>query len=63
LDLHRVVDLLPDRTAESFPEWLQRHPEIAIISRDRCGLYAEGAALGAPRASERYRARPLGDSI
>jgi transposase len=28
LDLHRVVDLLPDRTAESFSEWLQQHPEI-----------------------------------
>jgi transposase len=49
LDLHRVVDLLPDRAAESFSAWLQQHPEIVTISRDRCGLYAEGAALGAPR--------------
>jgi Transposase len=52
LDLHRVVDLLPDRAAESFSEWLQQHPEIATIARDRCGLYAEGAALGAPQSQQ-----------
>jgi transposase len=47
LDLHRVIDLLPDRAAESFSEWLRLHPEVVTISRDRCGIYAEGAALGA----------------
>jgi len=52
LDLHRVVDLLPDRAAESFSEWLQRHQEIVTISRDRCGIYAEGAALGAPQSQQ-----------
>lgn len=52
LDLHRVVDLLPDRAAESFSEWLKPHPEIATISRDRCGLYAEGATLGAPQSQQ-----------
>ena len=52
LDLHRVVDLLPDRAAESFSAWLQQHPEILTIARDRCGLYAEGAALGAPQSQQ-----------
>ena len=52
LDLHRVVELLPDRAAESFSQWLQRHPEIATISRDRCSLYAEGTALGAPPSQQ-----------
>jgi transposase len=52
LDLHRVVDLLPDRAADSFSEWLQQHPEIVTISRDRCGIYAEGAALGAPQSQQ-----------
>src|SRR5215831_10623517 len=52
LDLHRVVELLPDRAVESLSAWLQRHPEIATISRDRCGLYAEGAALGAPQSQQ-----------
>src|SRR5207244_417596 len=36
LDLHRVVDLLPDRAAESFSAWLKQHPEIVTISRDCC---------------------------
>lgn len=50
LDLRRVIDLLPDRSSESFEQWLRQHPEIATISRDRCGLYADGAKLGAPQA-------------
>jgi len=52
LDLHRVVDLLPDRAAESFSAWLKQHPETVTISRDRCGLYAEGATLGAPQSQQ-----------
>jgi len=52
LDLHRVLDLLPDRAAESFSAWLKQHPEIQTISRDRCGLYAEGATLGAPQSQQ-----------
>lgn len=52
LDLRRVVDLLPDRAAESFSSWLLQHPEIVTISRDRGGLYAEGASSGAPQAQQ-----------
>lgn len=52
LDLHRVIDLLPDRSSESFSEWLKNHPEVVTIARDRCGLYAEGATLGAPAAAQ-----------
>jgi transposase len=52
LDRRRVVDLLPDRAAESLSEWLRQHAEIITISRDRCGLYAEGASLGAPQAQQ-----------
>lgn len=52
LDLHRVVELLADRSSESFASWLQQHPGIATIARDRCGLYAQGAHLGAPDAQQ-----------
>src|SRR5215831_9697856 len=52
LDLHRVIDLLPDRSSESFSDWLKNHPEVVTIARDRCGLYAEGATLGAPAAEQ-----------
>jgi len=52
LDLHRVIGLLPDRSSETMANWLRRHPEVATVSRDRCGLYAEGASIGAPQAQQ-----------
>jgi transposase len=47
---HRVVALLPERSADSTAAWLAHHPEIAVITRDRSGLYAEAASRGAPQA-------------
>lgn len=52
LETHDVLDLLPDREAESVKQWLLAHPEIEIISRDRAGAYADGAAQGAPQAQQ-----------
>jgi len=52
LERHEVIDLLEDREAASARAWLERHPQIRIIARDRGGAYAEAATKGAPRAMQ-----------
>ncbi|SDZ05871.1 Transposase [Sinorhizobium meliloti] len=54
VDLERrsVVDILEDRSVASVARWLERHPSVEIVSRDRCGLYAQAAREGAPQARQ-----------
>ena len=52
LERREVVDVLQDRTTTGTAEWLGQHPEVEIISRDRCGLYRQGAREGAPQARQ-----------
>jgi len=52
LERHRVIDLLPDRTSDTVKVWLQGHPEIEVISRDRASSYADAARQGAPQATQ-----------
>ena len=44
--------MLADRTTTGTAQWLGQHPEVEIVSRDRCGLYAQGAHEGAPQARQ-----------
>jgi transposase len=50
LESGQPIDLLPERSSECVAQWLQEHPGVEIISRDRGGVYAEGARQGAPNA-------------
>lgn len=52
LEAHRVLDLLPDRTAATLAAWLRQHPEIVVLSRDGAEAYAQGARQGAPQATQ-----------
>ena len=52
LERHQVIDLLDDRDVTTLQTWLEAHPGIEVICRDRAGQYAEGARLGAPNAMQ-----------
>ncbi len=52
LERREVVDVLPGRSAEETAAWLRRHPNVEVVSRDRCGLYAQGTRQGAPEARQ-----------
>jgi transposase len=50
LERHQIVDLLPDASSATFEEWLNHHPQIEVISRDRASAYADAARKVAPNA-------------
>ena len=50
LENHRPIEVLPDRTTATIKKWLQEHPTIQIVCRDRYSDYIEGIRQGAPSA-------------
>jgi transposase len=50
LERRQRVTLLPE--ADTLATWLEEHPGVEIVARDRAGAYAEGARRGAPRAEQ-----------
>ena len=54
VDLHtrKVLDVLPDRTADTSAAWMSTHPEIEVVSRDRGGDYAAAARKAVPGATQ-----------
>jgi transposase len=50
LEKHRLVDVLPKQSATGLADWLKAHLSVQVVSRDRCGVFAEGAREGAPQA-------------
>lgn len=50
LEKQRIIDLLPDRSAETLAKWLKQYPSIELVTRDRSTGYLEGVTQGAPQA-------------
>lgn len=49
---HRPLALLKDRTAQTLVGWLETHPGVEFISRDRSSEYMRGADEGTPEAQQ-----------
>lgn len=50
LDRSRPIALLGDRETETLATWLQEHPGVQVVSRDRSKAYKAGIIQGAPEA-------------
>jgi transposase len=50
LERRRVVDLLPGRDGKALKKWLEQHPGVEVITRDRWAAFANAATSAAPQA-------------
>ena len=50
LETHKPIALLADRKAETLANWLQEHPGIEVLSRDRSKTYKSAMDKAAPEA-------------
>ena len=50
LETHQPIALLADRKAETLALWLQAHPVVEVLSRDRSKTYKRAMSEGAPEA-------------
>jgi transposase len=49
-ETRRRVDVLADRSADTFEAWLRAHPGVEVICRDGSGAYAEAIRRALPQA-------------
>lgn len=52
MEKRKIIDLLPDREAETVEKWLKQYPNIEVVSRDRYTNYAIGVSKALPDAQQ-----------
>src|SRR5437588_11511644 len=52
LERRKIIDVLADRESATVETWLQAHPEVSIVSRDRGKEFAKAVTKGAPQARQ-----------
>jgi transposase len=52
LERSRVIELLPGRDGVALKTWLEKHPGVEVITRDRWAAFAQAAAEAAPQARQ-----------
>ena len=50
LERHRPIDLFEGRNAAPFTRWLQDHPQVEVLARDRAWAYALAGRIALPQA-------------
>jgi transposase len=67
LESNKPIDVLPDREVKTVSAWLENHPTVEIVSRDRSSEYAAAIKKGAPQAlqvADRWHiGKNLADSV
>ena len=52
LERRKIIDVLADRESATVEAWLQEHPEVELVIRDRGKEFAKAATVGAPQAQQ-----------
>jgi transposase len=52
LEHHKVIDVLKDRETTTLQKWLEEHPGVQIISRDRYTNYSNAITAALPHATQ-----------
>ena len=52
LERRKIIDVLADRESATVEAWLQEHPEVELVVRDRGKDFPKAATKGAPQAQQ-----------
>src|SRR6266568_4201661 len=52
LERRKIIDVLADRESATVEAWLQEHPEVELVIRDRDKDFTKAATVGAPQAQQ-----------